>query len=133
MKEGMTKKEGFSKKEIGALGERLAAEFLTRQGYKILDRNFFCRVGEIDIVAAAPDGAIVFVEVKTRCGQMFGRGDEAVSPQKLRKMKIAATVFLQASGPSSSSGLRFDVISCSMDMISRRAQIRHFENVGFGA
>ncbi|MBF8280903.1 MAG: hypothetical protein HW383_676 [Candidatus Magasanikbacteria bacterium] len=124
----MSKKEGFSKKEIGALGERMAAEFLTRHGYKILARNFFCRVGEIDIVARSSDGAIVFVEIKTRSGVGFGAGEEAIDWRKIRKMRRAAAIFL-SQFPAASSELRFDSVSVALNWQTRRAKVRHIEGV----
>ncbi len=61
----------MNKRQQGGIGEDIAAKYLQKQGYKILQRNYFCHFGEIDIVAQ--DGAyIVFVEVKARTSYAFG-------------------------------------------------------------
>ena len=62
----------FRNKEIGKLGEEIATQYLRNKGYKILDRNFMCRQGEIDIVAHTKK-ELVFVEVKTRTNLSYGR------------------------------------------------------------
>ena len=83
------------RKEIGRAGEDLAELLLLQRGYRIIRRNFSCRLGEIDIIAER-DGLLSFVEVKTRFSQMYGAGREAVNRQKQRHMRAAAQVFLQA-------------------------------------
>lgn len=75
-------------KEIGQLGEKIAAKILLQKGYKIIERNFSTRYGEIDIVASEK-GVLVFVEVKTRTSSKFGRPEEAVGKEKLRRIKRA--------------------------------------------
>ena len=83
------------RKEIGRAGEDLAELLLLQRGYRIIRRNFSCRLGEIDIIAER-DGLLSFVEVKTRFSQTYGAGREAVNRQKQRHMRAAAQVFLQA-------------------------------------
>jgi putative endonuclease len=71
--------------ELGAAGEELAAAYLTGAGYTVLERNWRCNFGELDIVAET-DGQVVGVEVKTRSSMGFGHPAEAVNPQKLRRL-----------------------------------------------
>ncbi len=85
------------RKEIGRAGEDLAELLLLQRGYRIIRRNFSCRLGEIDIIAER-DGLLSFVEVKTRFSQAYGAGREAVNRQKQRHMRAVAQVFLQAYG-----------------------------------
>lgn len=78
---------------LGRLGERLAAETLIEKGYRIRERNFRCRAGEIDLVAE--DGEdLVFVEVKTRRGTVHGRPEEAVTFRKSQKLQEVALHYL---------------------------------------
>lgn len=93
------------KQEIGNLGETASCEFLTRAGYKIIQRNFRCKTGEIDIIALK-DGCTVFVEVKTRKNSHYGHASEFVDYRKQLKIKRAALYFLK----SLDVDMRFDVI-----------------------
>jgi len=77
---------------IGKLGEDLACTYLAKLGYKIIERNFRIRGGEIDIIAL--DGStLVYVEVKTRSSFQFGRGEEAVTPVKIKFLERAAKFY----------------------------------------
>ncbi len=71
--------------ELGAKGEELAASYLLNSGYRVLERNWRCNLGELDIVAET-DGQVVGVEVKTRSSLGFGHPAEAVNPAKLRRL-----------------------------------------------
>ncbi len=90
-----------NKKSVGVLGENLAVKYLKKQGYKILHRNW-CnakgkRLGEIDIVAQAKDGSIVFVEVKTRViieHDAVVLPEEQITPVKLRKLQRIAECYI---------------------------------------
>ena len=80
---------------LGASGERLAARFLRRNGYKILYRNFRGRSGgEIDLVCRDGD-TLVFVEVKTRTGEDFGRPFDAVSREKQKRISRGGLAWLR--------------------------------------
>jgi putative endonuclease len=90
------------------VGERIATAYLQRLGYSILARNYRCRGGEIDLVAA--DGpVVVFVEVKTRRRTEWGGPLEAVDARKRRRMAMAASHFLLARWRGEPA-VRFDVI-----------------------
>ncbi|GAA6526478.1 YraN family protein [Intrasporangium sp. DVR] len=80
---------------LGAYGEALAARYLSDSGFTILDRNWRCARGEIDIVAREAD-ALVVCEVKTRRTEQFGAPFEAVTREKLRRLRRLALLWLDA-------------------------------------
>ena len=82
---------------LGRQGEQLAAEYLQRAGYRILDRNWRCADGEIDIVAAERR-ALVVCEVKTRSGVRYGTPLEAITRQKRNRLRRLAIRWLVAHG-----------------------------------
>jgi putative endonuclease len=95
--------------KLGNEGERLAAAYLTRRGYHILESNFRCRGGEVDLIAL--DGAIlVFIEVKLRRSLVRGSPLEAVTAVKESRVRKAAQVYLAYSGRVFTR-IRFDVVS----------------------
>jgi putative endonuclease len=98
---------------LGARGEKLAARFLRRQGFKILYRNFRGRQGgEIDLVCRDRD-TLVFVEVKTRTREDFGRPLEAVGRQKQRRISLGGLAWLRLLGDPDIV-FRFDVVEVVM-------------------
>ena len=99
-------------KQKGDKAEDAAADFLAGRGYKILARNYRAgRMGEIDIIALK-DGAVAFVEVKYRSGRAYGTPAEAVTPSKIRKIKLAALRFA-ADRNDPNESYRFDIIEVS--------------------
>ncbi|MGY2129000.1 YraN family protein [Blastococcus sp. SYSU DS0617] len=94
--------------ELGGRGERIAAAYLTDVGLRLLDHNWRCRDGELDIVARE-GAAIVFCEVKTRRGVGFGHPVEAVTPAKQRRLRLLAQRWL-AAHDEHAPDLRFDVV-----------------------
>ena len=94
---------------LGRTGERLAAEALMSKGYRILERNFRCRQGEIDLVAE-DEQDIIFVEVKTRRGVSFGLPEDAVTIRKRRKLVEVASNYLDLHTCSDRSW-RIDVVA----------------------
>jgi putative endonuclease len=94
--------------ELGQRGERIAARYLTDRGLRLLDRNWRCREGELDIVARDGD-AIVFCEVKTRREVGFGHPVEAVTLTKQRRLRLLAQRWL-AAHDEHARDLRFDVV-----------------------
>jgi len=93
----------------GEAGEERACRYLEGQGLRVVCRNYRCRVGEIDIVAAEGD-VRVFVEVKERGGRSHGAGFEAVTASKRRRIVAAARQYAARHGLTEAA-LRFDVIS----------------------
>ena len=108
---------------LGDHGERLAATYLTDAGLRVLDRNWRCREGELDIVAR-DDGALVFCEVKTRRGTGYGHPAEAVTPAKQRRIRLLAQRWL-AAHDEHAPVIRFDVVGVLVHR-DRPADITHF-------
>jgi putative endonuclease len=97
------------RRALGARGERLAAQWYERNGYEVLDRNWRCRDGELDIVARC-GGIIIFSEVKTRSSNAYGSPAEAVGIAKQRRIRRLAMQWMRAHG-TRATDLRFDVVS----------------------
>ena len=97
------------KDDLGRRGEQLAVDHLRRLGYRILDRNWRCPTGEIDIVAADAR-ELVIVEVKTRTGTAFGDPLEAVSDVKLTRLCVLAGQWRRAHPAVRAARTRVDLI-----------------------
>lgn len=93
---------------MGGVGEKKAAKHLKKNGYKILEKNYRARFGEIDLIAENK-GEIVFIEVKTRSDEEYGFASEAVNAKKQEKYRLAATEYLMRK-EKTDSPCRFDVI-----------------------
>ncbi|TFG75430.1 MAG: YraN family protein [Thermodesulfobacteriales bacterium] len=104
----------------GRRGEDLACKFLKKDKYKILEKNFSCRQGEIDIIAEDRKGVLCFVEVKARSRQDYGLPIEAVTHSKQKKLLATAFIYLETN-KMESKDMRFDIVS--VDLISEEAQI----------
>lgn len=113
-----------AKDVLGRRGEDLACAHLTRLGWQVVERNWRCREGELDVVARDVDGTVVFVEVKTRRTDAFGDPAEAVSAVKARRLRVLATRWLLAH-PSGPAPLRFDVVSIVL-ATGAEPVVRHF-------
>jgi putative endonuclease len=96
------------RRALGAYGERVAAQHLQGLGLVVLDRNWRCPGGELDLVLRDGDD-IVFCEVKTRRSGRFGTPAEAIGEHKVRKLRQLANRWLDQAGIRS-AGLRFDVV-----------------------
>ncbi len=94
---------------LGASGEARAAAWYEARGYAVVDRNWRCRDGELDLVVRR-GSELVFVEVKTRRSDRFGTPAEAVTPAKQRRLRRLAVRYLDATGTRAGS-LRFDVVA----------------------
>jgi putative endonuclease len=94
---------------LGRLGEQLASEQLAAAGLTVLARNWRCRTGEIDLIAAAP-GLLVFCEVKTRRGHGYGSAAAAVTPRKQARLRTLAAAWLAANAHPPCQ-VRFDVVA----------------------
>nr|WP_305526588.1 YraN family protein [Streptomyces sp. 2314.4] len=100
---------GTRRRALGRYGEDLAARRLTEAGMRILDRNWRCRDGEIDIVAADGD-ALVVCEVKTRRAGWYEHPMAAVRPEKTARLRLLAERWLERHGGPPPGGVRIDVI-----------------------
>ncbi len=111
------------KRKLGIWGEGIAACYLQDKGYKILDRNYYTRNGELDIICEK-DGKLVFVEVKTRKSTKFGSPEEAITRKKINHLRQAALIYLKAVERPYQE-IRFDVIAILID--GNEKTINHIE------
>lgn len=112
---------------LGRYGEGLACAYLEKKGYSILKRNFYTRMGEVDIIATQAD-TLIFVEVKTRIGRRAGNPYEAVSAKKLHTIRKVGWLYLHITA-SKYANLRVDVISIVLKSDFTLSGLDHFENV----
>lgn len=94
--------------DLGAWGEEKAARFLTQRGFTVVERNFRCAYGEVDIVAEN-ETYLVFVEVRLRKSTRFGTPEETVDHRKQQKLRLAAETYLQQHPTEKQP--RFDVVA----------------------
>jgi len=99
----------MQKKELGKKGEEIAHRFLKRKGYRIIERNYVCKMGEVDIIAREKD-TFIFIEVKTRRSTAFGPPQMAVDQRKQKQLSRAALYFLKAKRLEGVKA-RFDVVA----------------------
>jgi putative endonuclease len=109
---------------LGKEGERVAERYLQKKGYTLVERNYRCPAGELDLIVL-DRRVVVFVEVKTRTGHGFGSPLEAVEFRKQRKMIQAAQFFL-AEKRLQQRDARFDVVGVSWP--GRNPVVEHIEN-----
>jgi putative endonuclease len=112
---------------LGQQGEQLAADFLTGAGLEILERNWRCSRGEIDIVALA-GRTLVVCEVKTRSGVGFGTPLEAITRQKAARLRVLAVAWVKAHGVFFEE-IRIDVVGV-LRAASGEFTIQHVQGVG---
>ncbi|MBQ7340310.1 MAG: YraN family protein [Clostridia bacterium] len=108
--------KNFYKKFLGRIGEKKAVEYLKKQGYKILEKNFKTHVGEIDIIGLEKD-VVCFIEVKTRSGDEYGQPSEAVNRKKQEKYFKVAEGYLLSKGLTEKE-CRFDVVEIEREKIN---------------
>lgn len=114
-----------SSRELGMLGEEMALSFLSRLGYRLWERNFRCRFGEVDLIMQ--DGEIlVFIEVKARRSTLYGVPQEAVGPVKQARIRRLAEYYLLCKGKEDLQP-RFDVIAVMFNK-SGNYTIHHFKD-----
>lgn len=108
-------------KILGTKGERLAEEFLRKNGYEILERNFRYDRAEIDLIVRK-ENTVVFCEVKTRKSDVFGVGEDAVDPKKRNQIRKAAEGYIAGRGLEDNE-FRFDVIVVDVAGYSTRIRV----------
>ena len=111
--------------ELGKWGEDLAADYLQRKGYTIIERDWKSGRRDLDIVAKNGD-VIVFVEVKTRCNSLYGQPEEAVDYRKLQSLQQAINHYIKFRHISQE--VRFDIISI-VGTIGTEPDIQHIQDV----
>ncbi|HHY83448.1 MAG TPA: YraN family protein [Clostridiales bacterium] len=121
------------RQKLGKWGEEQGSRYLESLGYHILCRNYRCRIGEVDIIAAK-EGQLVFIEVKTRRTASYGSPSEAVNYRKRAKYEKAALYFIKETGQKDVS-CRFDIIEVMVHP-DGTCTINHIVNAyaaGFGS
>jgi putative endonuclease len=115
---------GDPRRELGRRGEALAEARLAAAGLRVIDRNWRCRDGEVDLVAAGA-GLLVFCEVKTRRGDRYGTPAAAVTPSKQARLRRLAAAYLAATALPRCR-VRFDVVTVIWPR-GRAAVVDHLE------
>lgn len=110
--------------ELGKIGEEIAAQYLIKNGYKILRRNFFFDKAEIDIIAQKEEDTVVIVEVKTRNSDFFGDPQSFVTPGKIKNLVKAANEYIVSN--ELDVEVRFDIIAILKN--KKTESVEHFEN-----
>lgn len=116
----------MNRKALGALGEERARDFLKKKGHRILEANFRCREGEIDIISRDKD-CLVFVEVRTRSSSDFGTPEESVTPAKKRKLVSVALSYLQTHR-NVPEFWRFDVVAVEVGPDGQTTRLEVIQN-----
>lgn len=114
-------------RELGVRGEQIAASHLERSGYRIVERNWRCRDGELDIIAETDD-VVAVVEVKTRTGLGAGHPFESVTPSKVQRLRRLAVLWAREQ-PTEGRQLRIDVVGVTIGP-SGDETIEHLEGIG---
>ncbi|WP_201362122.1 YraN family protein [Dictyobacter formicarum] len=128
MKEQRTGTSGKAARQgLGRTGERLAAERLQQSGYVILERNFRCRYGEIDLVAEHGSD-LVFIEVKTRRGLSHGLPEEAVDQRKQQKIIQVGQYYLFITNADLERSWRVDVVAVQLSVTGQLEEIRVYQH-----
>ncbi|MBE9523827.1 MAG: YraN family protein [Chloroflexi bacterium] len=109
---------------LGSWGEKKAAKYLSKKGYRIIERNIHTPYGEIDLIARH-NSYLVFVEVKTRSSLTFGLPEEAITQRKRENMLASAQAYLQEQSDLDCNW-RIDVIAVQKE--TNQYKITHFEN-----
>lgn len=113
-------------REIGALGEKIAAEHLANLGYAIRERNFRSREGEIDIIAEKDD-FLVFIEVRTRTSHSFGTPEESVTAKKKERLIALAQAYMEDRNDLPPSW-RIDVVAVELTRAGKVSRLELIEN-----
>jgi putative endonuclease len=116
----------MKKRDTGRMGERLACEFLGCNGYDIVERNYRCPEGEIDIVALQRD-TLVFIEVRTKTTRRYGRPEESITPLKAARLRTLAAHYGQTH-EGLPEARRIDVVAVEISGDGQPSRIEIIEN-----
>ena len=116
----------MKRRDVGILGEKLAGDFLIKRGYHILETNYRCPEGEIDIVARHKD-SLVFIEVRTKKSWQFGSPEESITPAKMARLRAVAAHYGQTHNNLPPSW-RIDVVAIELDKRGQVSRIEIIEN-----
>ena len=112
-------------RDVGILGERIAQDFLRQNGYRIIETNYRCPEGEIDVVARHGD-SLVFVEVRTKRSRQFGSPEESITPIKKERLRLVAARYREDHDDLPEQW-RIDVVVVELDR-GKPARIELIEN-----
>ncbi|MFA5366788.1 MAG: YraN family protein [Dehalococcoidia bacterium] len=101
----------MNRRETGTIAENIAADYLQKRGYKIRERNYRTREGEIDIIACKDD-TLIFIEVRAKTGRTFGSAEESITERKKKRLVALAEAYLSDTGEQPES--------CRIDLIAIR-------------
>ncbi len=116
----------MKRRDVGILGEKLAKDFLKKQGYRILESNYRCPEGEIDLITRHKD-SLVFVEVRAKKSLEFGSPEESITPAKMEKLRAVAAYYQQTHNNLPAS-CRIDVVAVEIDQKNKPSRIEVIEN-----
>lgn len=120
---------GDDRRSVGEVGERLAGRYFEERGARVVDRNWRCVEGELDLVVREPGGVVVGVEVKTRRGEGFGAPVEAVTWRKQARLRRLLAAWLRDHPDVSATGVRLDVVGVLL-CPGEPVRLRHITGVG---
>jgi putative endonuclease len=109
------------KKELGKKGEEKAIRFLKKRGYRLIEKNYVCKMGEMDIIAKEKD-TLVFIEVKTRTSTLFGPPQLAVHSSKQRQLSKVALNYLKEKQLEDVKA-RFDVVAILLEQKGEKIEL----------
>lgn len=116
----------MKRKTTGMIGEKLAADFLTKQGYEIIETNFRCKEGEVDIIAKDGD-YLVFIEVRAKSSRMFGSPEESITARKKEHLKNVAARY-QEGHDNLPQQWRIDFVAVELDKEGKPQRIEVIKN-----
>jgi putative endonuclease len=116
----------MKRKTTGLIGEKLAADFLTKQGYEIIETNYRCKEGEVDIIAKDGD-FLVFVEVRAKSSRIFGSPEESVTARKKEHLKNVAARY-QETHDYLPTQWRIDFVAVELDRLGKPLRIEVLKN-----
>ena len=119
----------MNKRELGRLGEDIAADFLEKRDIKIIKRNYFTKYGEIDLIGFK-NKTIIFTEVKLRNNNNFGLPVESITKNKIKRYQNAAQAFLLETDINYND-IRFDVICLYLENKNNKYKIEWIKNQYF--
>jgi len=114
------------RRDTGILGEKLAGDFLRKRGYRILEANYRCPRGEVDLIAEHKD-YLVFVEVRTKRSREFGTPEESITPTKMERLRTVASHYRQTHD-NLPQLWRIDVVAVELGRRGKPSRIELIEN-----
>ena len=114
------------RRDTGILGEKLAGDFLKKRGYRIVETNYRCPEGEVDIIARHKN-FLVFIEVRTKTSLKFGSPEESITPAKKERLRAVASHYQQAHD-SLPQSWRIDVVAVELNQKGKPSRIELIEN-----